>query len=85
MFGSPQSPSVLIAERIFALNPTPGMTGAIVHGPSVVINDALGIQSTSSDKRYRMTVQSTTPGVAIWALVTVTNNQTQRVAAIAPK
>src|SRR5436190_813625 len=84
-FGSPQSPSVLIAERVFALNPTTVPMSVTIQGPSLVINDALGIHSTNSDKRYRFTVQSTTPGVPIWALVTVTNNQTQRVTAIAPK
>ena len=86
VWGSPQSPSELIAERMFALNRASNTAGGVIQqGPSLVIDDALGIQSMSTDKRYRITVQSTTPGVPIWALVTVTNNQTQRVAAIAPK
>jgi len=82
-FGAPQPPSALIGDREFALNPA--AAGALIHGPSLVVNDALGIQSTNTDKRYRLTVQSATHGVPIWALVTVTNNQTQRVSAITPQ
>jgi len=82
LFGAPQPPSVLIGEREFGLNPA--APGAVIHGPSLVVNDALGIQSANTDKRYRLTVQSATPGVPIWALVTVTNNQTQRVSTITP-
>ena len=85
VFGSPQPPSVLIAERVFALIAAATGPSATIHGPSLVVDNALGIQSGVSGNRYRLTVQSATPGVPVWALLTVTNNQTQRVAAIAPQ
>ena len=84
-FGSPQGSSVLMNETVVTLVAPPNMPSATLHGPSIVVNNPLQGQSTSDGVRYRMTVQSLTAGVRIWALLTVTNNQTQRVAAIAPQ
>lgn len=85
IFGLPQSPSLLIAESFVSLVPPPDVPSATLHGPSIVINNPLAAQTNNDGSRYRITVESVTPGLPIWALLTVTNNQTQRVAVIAPK
>jgi hypothetical protein len=85
IFGFPQPSSVLVAERSLSLVAPPQGPSATIHGPSIVVNNPLDAQSATNGSRYRLTVQSATLGVPVWALLTVTNNQTQRVAAIVPQ
>ena len=85
IFGAPQRSSVLIADSVVSLVPLPDVPSATLHGPSIVVNNPIAAQPNNDGSRYRVTVQSVTPGVPIWALFTVTNNQTQRVAVIAPQ
>ena len=85
IFGAPQRSSVLIADSVVSLVPPPDVPSATLHGPSIVVNNPIAAQPNNDGSRYRVTVQSVTPGVPIWALFTVTNNQTQRVAVIAPQ
>jgi hypothetical protein len=86
IFGSPQSPSFLVAESFVSLVPPPNLpAGAIIHGPSIIVNNPLPAMTNNDGSRFRLTVQSVTPGVPIWGLLTITNNQTQRVAVIAPQ
>ena len=85
IFGSPQPASVLVSETVVALLAPPAGPSATIHGPSLVLDNPLEMQSATAGSRYRLTVQSATPGVPVWGLLTVTNNHTQRVAAILPQ
>ena len=82
-FGAPQAASILISEQMVRLDPAP--PSGFLRGPSAVVSDPLPAISSSDGSRYRVSVQSSTPGQPIWALLTVTNNQTQRVSAVLPQ
>lgn len=82
--GGPQGPRVLISERIVFLQT--GTSGPLARPSSVMISDPLGGGASEADgSRFRIGVQSQTPGVPIWAFATVTNNETQRVTVISPQ
>ena len=83
-WGGPQRPRVLISERIVFLQA--GISGALPRPSAVMISDPLGASTSEADgSRFRIGVQSQTPGVPIWAFATVTNNETQRVTVISPQ
>ena len=82
-FGAPQAASILISEQTINLDPPPA--SGFLRGPSAVVNDPVQTTSNNDGSRYRVSVQSSTPGQPIWALFTVTNNQTQRVSAVLPQ
>jgi hypothetical protein len=75
---------VLVSEAIFSLQAAP--SGALSRPSAVMISDPLGASASEADgSRFRIGVQSQTPGVPIWAFATVTNNETQRVTVISPQ
>jgi hypothetical protein len=82
-FSAPQAASILISDQTVRLDPPP--PSGFLRGPSVIVNDPVPAMTSTDGSRYRVTVQSSTPGQPVWALLTVTNNQTHRVSAVLPQ
>jgi hypothetical protein len=85
--GSGQPPSVVISERAVTVAPSPdrGEPRPFQRPASAVIDQPQGSDiGDRTGSRFRFGVQSLTAGIPIWALLSVTNNETQHVTMIAP-
>jgi hypothetical protein len=82
-FGIPQEPSVLVSQRTVTLQRP--VAGAAIRPSFLLLTDAVTPEMAGPPgSRYRIDVQSATPGAVIWAFASVTNNVSQRVTIVSP-
>jgi hypothetical protein len=93
--GDLRPPSTLLSERLITLQapPTPLDHDTIPGEPptplpsSALVDLSLPAADPLPDNgtHYYLSLKSETPGVPIWAMITVTNNETQRITVITPQ